>query len=146
MADVFAFYEGDQITAIYLLGHAYDASGESLTVVRSEDHADVIAFQTRLFAPAGVNRISDRQFFQQLAVLEIVTEQEALDAVSFGAIPAALQAIIDPLPAPDKFAAEMLLRGATIFRRDHPLSAAIGAAQGMTSEQIDQFFAAAAAL
>ena len=55
--------------------------------------------------------------------------------------------MVDAIPnADDRFAAEMLLSGATIFRRDHPLTDQIGAAQGMTEEQIDAFFASAAQL
>jgi hypothetical protein len=90
--------------------------------------------------------ISDRQFFQQLAIEERITNQEALDAVKTGDIPAALQSFIDALPTNEKFDAEMLLSGAVEFRRDHPLTIAIGEAQDMTSEQIDDFFRAAAAL
>ena len=40
----------------------------------------------------------------------------------------------------------LLLSGATIFARAHPLTEAIGAAQGMTPAQVDDFFRAAAAL
>jgi len=146
MTDVFAFYEGGQITAIYPFGHAFNAAGEQITVARASDHADVLAFQARLSAPSRVSAISDRQFFQELANREVITTAAALDAVKIGTIPAPLQAIIDPLPPAEKFAAEMLLSGATIFRRDHPLTAAIGATQGMTSEQVDEFFEAASAL
>lgn len=90
--------------------------------------------------------ISDRQFFQQLAVDGIITRAEALAAVKTGEIPAALAGIIDALPDDQKFAAEMLLSGATTFERAHPLSVAIGEARGMTAEEVDDFFRAAAAL
>jgi len=84
--------------------------------------------------------ISDRQFFQQLAIQNIITKDDALNAVKTGFIPTALQSIIDPMPEDEKFAAEMLLSGATIFQRNHPLTNAIGQTYGMTSEQIDEFF------
>lgn len=91
--------------------------------------------------------ISDRQFFQQAAVMSIITQAEALAAVQTGAIPAVLQTIVDGITDPDqKFAATMLLSGATIFERNHPFTEAVGAALGWTSEQIDQFFIAAAQL
>jgi hypothetical protein len=90
--------------------------------------------------------ISDRQFFQQLAIEGRITNQEALDAVKTGAIPSALQSFVDSLSPADKFNAQMLLSGATVFQRNHPLTIAIGQAQGMSSEQVDEFFRAAAAL
>lgn len=91
--------------------------------------------------------ISDRQFFQQAAVLGIITQAEALAAVQTGTIPAVLQTIVDGIEDPDeKFAATMLLSGATTFERAHPFTEAVGDALGWTSEQIDQFFIAAAQL
>ena len=90
--------------------------------------------------------ISDRQFFQQLAADGIITRAEALAAVKTGDIPAALAGIVDALPEADRFGAEMLLSGATVFERTHPLSVAIGEARGMTATDIDAFFRAAAAL
>lgn len=91
--------------------------------------------------------ISDRQFFQQLALVGTITEAEALEAVKVGTIPPALQGFVDGIDNPDqKFAANMLLAGATVFERDHPLTDAIGEAQGMSPDQVDAFFTAAAAL
>ena len=91
--------------------------------------------------------ISDRQFFQQAAILGIITQAEALAAVQTGAIPAVLQTIVDGITDPDqKFAATMLLSGATVFERNHPFTEAVGAALGWTSAQVDQFFVAAAQL
>lgn len=91
--------------------------------------------------PAVPAEISDRQFFQALALSEIITNEEALLAVKVGEIPAALSAIVNSITDPvERFSAEMLLSGATIFRRDHPLTAAVGTAQGISSSQIDDFF------
>lgn len=91
--------------------------------------------------------ISDRQFFQQAAIDGMVSQTEAIAAVSNGAIPIVLQNIVDGIEDPDqRFTATMLLSGATVFDRNHPLTGAIGAALGWTSEQIDQFFIQAAAL
>lgn len=94
-------------------------------------------------APSVPQGISDRQFFQQLAVTGIITEAEAVAAVSTGTIPAALQALVDTLPADARFGAVMLLSGAVTFSRSHPLTEAIGAAHGMTQEQIDELWSAA---
>ncbi len=90
--------------------------------------------------------ISDRQFFQQLALTGTITRQEALDAVKVGTIPPALSAFLSGLSEDDRFNAEMILSGATEFYRAHPLVDAVAATQGMTSEQVDQFFIAAAQL
>ena len=84
--------------------------------------------------------ISDRQFFQQLALMGFITQQEALDAVKTGAIPAALQMVVDALPSAAKFAAEMSLSGAVEFRRAHPLTSSLGVAMGWTKAQIDQLW------
>lgn len=91
--------------------------------------------------------ISDRQFFQMAAAMGIITQAEALAAVQTGAIPAVLQSVVDGITDPDqKFAATMLLSGATVFERHHPFTEAVGAALGWTSAQVDQFFVAAAQL
>jgi hypothetical protein len=89
--------------------------------------------------------ISDRQFFQQLAVVGIITEAEAL-ASNAAVIPPPLLAIIDVMPSEQQFAAKMLISGATVFERSHPMTEAVGAAYGWTAEQIDGFFQAASLL
>lgn len=91
-------------------------------------------------------QISDRQFFQELAIVGAITEAEALAAVKTGAIPPAMQAVIDAMAAADKFNAEMLLSGATVFSRSHPMTAALGAALGWNASQIDALWRAAAEL
>lgn len=96
--------------------------------------------------PPKPSSISDRQFFQQLAVQGVITQDEALAAVRTGAIPAALQHLIDGLPSDQQFGATMILSGATTFERNHPLTIAIGAAYGWQAEQVDALFRAAAVL
>ena len=97
--------------------------------------------------PAAIVPISDRQFFQQAALQGMITQTEALAAVQMGTIPVALHAIVDAVTDPaEKFAAEMILSGATSFDRHHPLTQTVGAALGWSEEQIDQFFRAAVAL
>jgi hypothetical protein len=89
--------------------------------------------------------ISDRQFFQQLAVLGIITQDDAL-ASNAAVIPPPLLTIIDGMPAEQQFAAKMLVGGATVFERNHPMTIAIGTAYGWTSSQVDDFFRAASLL
>lgn len=89
-------------------------------------------------APAVPNSISDRQFAQALAIIGLITEAEALVWVKVGEVPAALQSVVDAISDTDiRFAANMLLGGATVFERDHPMVAALGAGLAMSSEQID---------
>ncbi len=90
--------------------------------------------------------ISDRQFFQQLAIAGVISKEEALAAVKAGDIPAALSGFIAALDDASSFNAEMLLSGATVFQRNHPLTNAVATAQGMTADQVDEFFRQAAKL
>lgn len=85
--------------------------------------------------------ISRRQFYQGLAVSGRITKAEALAAVQTGAIPAALQVMVDAMEDEDaKFEASMLLAGAADFDRDHPLVLVIAMAQQMSEAQVDDFW------
>jgi hypothetical protein len=86
------------------------------------------------YAPPVPSSISDRQFFQQLAIAGIITQDQAL--ASNAAV----------MPADQQFAAKMLVSGATVFERHHEMTEAIGAAYGWTPAQTDAFFRAASAL
>jgi hypothetical protein len=116
--------------------------------VLADDHPDVLAFKgglQRLAKPI----ISDRQFFQALAMQGKITEQEAEDAVATGSIPPAMQAIVDGISDHNQnFAAKMLLKGATEFSRTHPLVAMFAAAQSppMTEADVDVLWDYAATL
>lgn len=90
--------------------------------------------------------ISDRQFFQRLAQMGVITPAEALAAVGPGEIPPAMGAIILQMPESERFAAQMLLTGATQFDRSHPMVAMFGGALGWSSAQLDDFWLTAAAL
>jgi hypothetical protein len=89
--------------------------------------------------------ISDRQFFQQLAVQGIITQADAL-ASNAAVIPPPLLTIINAMPTDQQFSAKMIISGATVYDRTDPLTIEIGTAYGWTSAQIDAFFTAAAAL
>ncbi len=90
--------------------------------------------------------ISDRQFFQQLSIMGLISEEEAEAAVSTGTLPPAMLVFIGQLPTEQQFPARMLLKGATSFRRSNPFVSEFGAMQGMTSSEIDDLWRAAAAL
>lgn len=101
--------------------------------------------------PAVVTAISDRQFFQALATppFSLITPAEALAAVKMGELPAALAAILDGIESEaDRFAAEMLLSGATVFERDHPMVVEIAEAMDppWSPAEIDAFWTFAAGL
>lgn len=85
--------------------------------------------------------ISRRQFYQGLAVEGKITKAEALAAVQTGAIPAALQGMVDAMVDEDaKFDATMLLAGAADYHRDHPLVLVIAMAQQMSETEVDDFW------
>jgi hypothetical protein len=94
--------------------------------------------------PAMPESVSDRQFFQALALGGMISEAEALAAVQTGALPAPIAAIVDAMP--DQFPSRMLLSGATTFERRHPLTDALAAALGYSPAQADDLFRVAAAL
>lgn len=97
--------------------------------------------------PPVPQSISDRQFAHVLALQGLISQEEALAWVKTGEIPSALQSLIDDIPDPViKFSAQMLLAGATVFERDHPMTAQLAAGLGMSSEQVDDLWRAAAAL
>lgn len=95
--------------------------------------------------PAPIPTISRRQFFQQAAIGGIITQSEALAAVTSGALPASILAFIGALPADQQFGAKMLF-SVDQFDRASPLANAFGQAIGMSPAQIDAFFTAASAL
>jgi len=108
------------------------------------DDADpeVLAY---LNPPPPIPTISRRQFFQQAAITGIITETEALAAVTTGALPASITAFIGSLPTEQQFGAKMLF-SVSEFVRSSPMANAFGQTLGMTPEQIDTFFLAASQL
>lgn len=96
-------------------------------------------------APLVPSQISDRQFFHQLCIAGIITEADAL-AANAAVIPQPLLDIINAMPADQQFGAKMLVSGATIYERSHPMTIAIGMAYGWNDAEIDEFFVAAAVL
>ncbi len=96
-------------------------------------------------APALV-AISDRQFFQALALAGAITPDAALAAVMTGQLPAPIAAAVEALPEAEQFSARMLLSGATAFERRHPMVAQLGAALGYDAASLDALWRQAATL
>lgn len=133
---------GGKIDAIF-----YGGPSSTSTETLDRDHPEVVAYEQAQAADTVPAVVSDRQFFQMLAISGAITKEEALAAVMTGAIPSALESIVAAIEDEnEEFAVRMLLSGATQFRRDHPLAASIAAARGMSDEQLDEFWTAAAAL
>jgi hypothetical protein len=90
--------------------------------------------------------ITNRQFYQQLAVQSEITQQEALDAIRTGVIPARLAAAITTLPTDQQFSATMAVIGSPEFRRAHPTTQLLQTAMGWTSTQTDDLWRKASQL
>jgi len=118
------------------------AYGNGLVPCTALEAAAIMLARTNL-VPAS---ISDRQFYQQLAVNGNITQAEALAAVTTGTIPAAMAALVQQLPSGNQFAAKMLLSGATVFERAHPLTSTLGQMYGMDAAALDLFWQQAAML
>ena len=114
---------------------------------RDGDGNVIQTFSTEQDAVPVPTIISDRQFFQAIALMGVITQQEALDAVRTGTIPAQMQLFVDAISDPiERFSATMLLSGAIEFRRDHPMSLALMNANGWSAQQADDLWRFAATL
>lgn len=117
-------------------GTVYGKIWDGSAIVEPENEPDQIP-----------DEISRRQFFQQLAVMETITNDDALAAMQGGIIPAPLQVIIDQLPTEyDRFNAQMFFVGAQNFNRLHWLTDAVRLAMQWTLEQRDDFWREASRL
>jgi hypothetical protein len=93
-----------------------------------------------------IQAITNVQFFQQLATVDAITQAEALAAVGRGAIPAALQRVVDASANKRNSLRQICISLARQRQRNHPLTDAIGALPGMAAARVDDLFIAAAAL
>lgn len=108
-------------------------------VAREREAADPVAP-----VPATV---SDRQFAHALKNAGVITHAEAMAFVQTGTIPAALQAMIDAIEDQQRREdTELLLAGATVFERGHPMTEALRVGMGKTAAEVDDLWRAAAAL
>lgn len=110
------------------------------------DRKDFVAYAPPPAPPVVPETISDRQFFQQLAVVNLVTQDEALAYVSAGALPKSMTDLIAKLPADAQFGAKMVVIGATSFFRHDPLTVQMITLYGMSAADADAFWTAAALL
>lgn len=121
---------------VIVAAHPAGRHGEHWTVDWVTGTVTVVAAPV----PPPPDEISDRQFFQGLAMHGLITETEALAAVATGTIPAAMAAFIGQLPADQQFAARMILCGATVFSLKHPLTQAFATMSGMDAAALDAFW------
>lgn len=85
-------------------------------------------------------KISDRQFFQQMAIDGHITREEAEEAVGPGTIPATMTLLLEQVPEELRWQVRMLIRGATEFLRHDPNTILIGHLYGFTDEQVDEIW------
>jgi len=84
--------------------------------------------------------ITDRQFFQALALRGIITRDEALAAVATGAIPPEMEHMISQHTPDEQFAIRMYLAGQTQFDRYHTLVALFAEDFQLTTGQMDDIW------
>ena len=129
----------------------FDDGREALGPLPPEDGEMRAAFDTALAegmaiepyvapAPPVPEIITDRQFFQGLAVWSMISEAEALAAVKAGILPSRLEAFVSALPEGEQFPARMILSGATSYYRSSPLTATFGVMAGMDATALDAFW------
>jgi hypothetical protein len=90
--------------------------------------------------------ISDRQFFQALAMSGTITTDEALAAVKTGTLPAKMQTALDAMAPSDRFNAEMMLSGATQFQRSNPMTNSMMQVMGWDAKSTDDLWRYASTL
>jgi hypothetical protein len=90
--------------------------------------------------------LTNRQLFIALALTGFISEAEALAAARMGTVPAAIEEVFAELPDQDAFQARMTWATMREVPRDHPLIAAMVAANLATGEQVDGIFALGASL
>ncbi|UXQ89164.1 hypothetical protein [Synechococcus phage MinM1] len=90
--------------------------------------------------------LTNRQLFAALALAGLITTEEALAAGRTGEVPAAIEAVFASLPPQDAFLARLTWATMREVPRDHPLIAAMVAAQLATPQQVDALFALGASI
>lgn len=87
------------------------------------------------------HEISLKQFYMGLAEEGKITKQEALAAVVNRIIPPALQAILDGMTDEEAvYEATMHLMGSNNLLRDHPLVMVFAISEGMSEQEVDDFW------
>jgi hypothetical protein len=88
--------------------------------------------------PPSPAQVSSRQFWTQMAVQGLISENEAVDALG-GNIPNAVKQYINGLPANQKFVARMFFEAPT-FERYKRAASDLQTCFSLTPSVIDQFF------
>lgn len=89
--------------------------------------------------------LSRRQFFQQATISQIITEEEALNAIA-GKIPKIMEDAINQMPKEYQFPAKALIVDAQSFELSNSLTPIVGKSLGLDEEQIKQFWISASKL
>lgn len=88
--------------------------------------------------------ITGRQFWAQMAISKLITEDEAVAALG-GTLPASIANYIGTLPEAERFAARMFFAAAT-FERERRAATDTRACFALTAAQMDRFFREASTL
>lgn len=120
---------------------------EGATEEIANDAQELRDFLASTGSPTAPTAITRRQFYTALALSGGITQEEALAGIAGTALPVSIEAFIDAMPDPiQRFIAKGLLLGSNTFSINHPLTAQMGAANGWSQAQIEEFFAMAATL
>lgn len=92
------------------------------------------------------DEISRRQFFQELANREMITRPEALDAVTLGSLPVAIETILQGIADEDVRWSVRMSFTAQTFKRSNWAVGFFGTMQNMSPADIDELWRAAAKL
>jgi hypothetical protein len=90
--------------------------------------------------------ISNRQFFQALALSGSISQAEALAAIKTRTLPPQMLNAIHAMPADQQFAAEMLISGTTEFDRNNPMTSTMMRVLGWDAKSADNLWRYAATL
>jgi hypothetical protein len=123
----------------YVDGVAIELTPQEITARAAEE----AAYAAQVYVPQTITK---RQFLIAAAAEGIITSQEALDAAKTGAVPAAIDAVFGALPANERTPARITWASMTIVGRNELLVAAVAAALGKTSQEIDDLFIQAGAI
>jgi len=153
MADIFGPTFGDEVHAAGLGGLPFswvpltgEISGrEDLTDEQNTTLDSVIAAHdpTAAMVPTSV---TNRQFFQAMAQLGYITQQEAMAAIKTGTVPDRMQRYIDTLPADQQFNATMQLCGDTTITRTSEGFQQYVVYENWSADQVNELFRVAGSL
>jgi hypothetical protein len=164
MSNVFGPTFGDEVIAAGLGGlpFSWTPTGEifgreNLTSEQNTTLDGVIAVHDPTLT-AIPQQVSERQFHHALATTTpvftraapgngtIISQQEAIDAVSVGAVPVPIDDFIKSLPADQQWAAYLSFAGEATAKRYSPLMEQFRIFHAWTSRQMDDLFRYAATL